>query len=424
MSKKNKQPFIISRSSSKSSIGGLDRSLSNSMDDLNNPGAFSLMNPALQDRNKILLTQTSFKNVFVLSQTDPRQLQELLDKYNSANLRYRDEEFTQQSELFITKIASDKSIPKEFKAKFPLFQILIAVAKIFMLNEYEIVVFACVLENLPWKIEEVVYNDEHNYLIEFPSNSGLELNSEAKKFIMYLLVVTFSMKQYLNDKSDIDLIQAYCEKICTNFTTLFSRWAKANGSNRFNYLAPEISKKYKTLSQRDYTDPLNSTKDYNIVVDNIMTLTGSYNSKNKGGNSPTNEPVYINHTQRPLINNHFVPEFKSDDLDPLPLISRGPSIFMSDFKPDPSVIFQNLPLEKRHSTLELDDSLKKKLKHEDSLPQFQRNESRGFQLTKPRENNDEPLIPGIPGLSRQNSNLSTGSDFGDGFRKTKSNFFQ
>jgi hypothetical protein len=33
---------------------------------------------------------------------------ELLEKYSQASVRFRDEEFTQQSELFITKIAQDK----------------------------------------------------------------------------------------------------------------------------------------------------------------------------------------------------------------------------------------------------------------------------------------------------------------------------
>ena len=33
---------------------------------------------------------------------------DLLDAYSQANLYYRDEEFTQQSESFITKIATDK----------------------------------------------------------------------------------------------------------------------------------------------------------------------------------------------------------------------------------------------------------------------------------------------------------------------------
>jgi len=35
-------------------------------------------------------------------------LPELLEKYSQDNLQYRDEEFTQQAEIFVTKIAGDK----------------------------------------------------------------------------------------------------------------------------------------------------------------------------------------------------------------------------------------------------------------------------------------------------------------------------
>lgn len=41
---------------------------------------------------------------------------ELLEQYTQANLYYRDEEFSQQAETFITKIAQDKK-SKEFDSK-------------------------------------------------------------------------------------------------------------------------------------------------------------------------------------------------------------------------------------------------------------------------------------------------------------------
>jgi len=42
---------------------------------------------------------------------------DLIEKYTQDNLQYRDEEFTQQAEIFITKIAADKkSITVSLKA--------------------------------------------------------------------------------------------------------------------------------------------------------------------------------------------------------------------------------------------------------------------------------------------------------------------
>lgn len=67
---------------------------------------------------------------------------ELLDKYTQANLFYRDEEFSQQADLFLTKIAMERKsnipfflpnrplVPDEFRVKYPLYQILISLSKV------------------------------------------------------------------------------------------------------------------------------------------------------------------------------------------------------------------------------------------------------------------------------------------------------
>ena len=85
----------------------------------------------------------------------------------------------------------------------------------------------------------------------------------------------------MNEKNDIDPIQAYCEKICNNFQALFNRWARQPSLQKFNYSATEMNKKFKVLAKREYNDRLAAPKDYNMMVDSIMSLTGSYNSKSK-----------------------------------------------------------------------------------------------------------------------------------------------
>ena len=42
-----------------------------------------------------------------------------------------------------------------------------------------------------------------------------------------------------------------------------------------------MNKKFKVLAKREYNDRLAAPKDYNMMVDSIMSLTGSYNSKSK-----------------------------------------------------------------------------------------------------------------------------------------------
>jgi len=290
MNNKKKPPFIISRSnSSRSSIAFLDKSLSNSFEDPM-PMVFRKQASFLSKQNSFNFHDSAFKSHYNIFKTDASLLPDLLEKYSQDNLQYRDEEFTQQAETFITKIAADKKIPKDLRAKFPLYQILISICKIFMLNEYEIVVFACSLDHCNWKIDEVVAPEEADFLREFPSNFGVEISDECKRFIMYLLIITFSLKQYLNEKINVDKVQAYCEKICMNFQALFNRWTKISSFHKFNYSAPEINRKFKYLSKREYGDNVTSVKDYNMIVDNIMVLTGSYSSKPKIDAKPMVSP--------------------------------------------------------------------------------------------------------------------------------------
>ena len=71
-----------------------------------------------------------------------------------------------------------------------------------MLNEYEIVVLGCALDHCGWKIEETVCPEEADFLREFPGNLGNDIDIECKRLIIYLLVITFSLK--VNPRFDIN----------------------------------------------------------------------------------------------------------------------------------------------------------------------------------------------------------------------------
>jgi len=88
-------------------------------------------------------------------------------------------------------------------------------------------------------------------------------------------------KQYLGEKNEVDQIQAYCEHICGSFQDLFNRWTRALQSFRFNYSLPEINRKFRYLAKKDLTGYQSSVKDYNMMVDEIMGLTGSYTARTK-----------------------------------------------------------------------------------------------------------------------------------------------
>lgn len=199
-----------------------------------------------------------------------------------------------------------------------------------MLNEYEIVVLGCALDHCSWKIDETVYAEEADFLKEFPGNLGNEIDSDCKRLIIYLLVITFSLKQYLNEKGEADKIHAYCESICINFQAIFNRWTRVSFYHKFNYSPLEINRKFRNLCQKETFDPLSTiNKDYNMVVDSIMNLTGSYKSKLNAKPiippQPAFQPnsIFHNFNMPPIIDTK--PIFA--DLPPLPSIAfeRGNS---------------------------------------------------------------------------------------------------
>ncbi len=63
-----------------------------------------------------------------------------------------------------------------------------------MFNEFEIIVFACVLDHCPWNMDDVLTVEQGVLLQEFPSNFGLEVANDCKRFIIYLLIVAFALK--------------------------------------------------------------------------------------------------------------------------------------------------------------------------------------------------------------------------------------
>ena len=52
--------------------------------------------------------QSAFKSNYTLFKIDAVLLPQLLEKYKEATLFYRDEQFSQQADHFLTKIAADR----------------------------------------------------------------------------------------------------------------------------------------------------------------------------------------------------------------------------------------------------------------------------------------------------------------------------
>lgn len=77
-----------------------------------------------------------------------KQNQALLKEYNKLKTIYEEERMTQQSHLYIRRIAHDKNKQLAHMFKYPLLQYLCNSAKIMLLNEFEIVSWAAWLDNI------------------------------------------------------------------------------------------------------------------------------------------------------------------------------------------------------------------------------------------------------------------------------------
>ena len=128
---------------------------------------------------------------------------------------------------------------------------------------------------------------------------------------------------------------------------LFTRYIR---NNPYRYDLTQINKKYQELSKKDFNENQN-IKDYNVIADSIMSLTGSYTNKKIFDQLP-NEPSL----QRiPTYSSDYPDLFPPDQLRHMtermegnshPLLSRGTSQMFYDFQndikiPKPSRSFSN-----------------------------------------------------------------------------------
>jgi len=216
--------------------------------------------------------------------------------------------------------------------------------------------------------------------------------------------------------------------------------------NKFNYSAPEINKKFKSLSLRDFSDQFSALKDYNTIVDNIMTLTGSYNSKSKT-DTPTNKPMTPPSlstgltdfpTQKSNIfhdlpsaydqKNLFYPDTLTPTLNRMgskgmdfnfmndPNGLKIPNVINNPMNRQPSFqLFNNMPLIKRQGSFEyFDDSNRKKVKTDEiGLPGLMRGDSSlikppefNTQISTKTNNENDELLYNLPIFSKKSSNVS------------------
>jgi hypothetical protein len=84
--------------------------------------------------------------------------------------------------------------------RFPVYKVLKAIAKIFLLNEIEAIFFAYLIKETNWDIRDKLITQNSDLVRDVVCIASDQ--PVYKNLILYLLLVTYSLKYFLNEQSE------------------------------------------------------------------------------------------------------------------------------------------------------------------------------------------------------------------------------
>lgn len=142
------------------------------------------------------------------------------------------------------------------------------------MNEVEAIFFAYMIRETNWDINDklITQNSEQVRDVVCYLNDQVEY----KNLILYLMLVTYSLKFFLNENIEELLEEAI--RICPNFKLIFENWAKKH-SNITKRINPKtLNKVYLDLHFRiRHEEP-----DFSLLVDSILQISPAYNPEKTG----------------------------------------------------------------------------------------------------------------------------------------------
>jgi len=155
--------------------------------------------------------------------------------------------------------------------KYPVYKVLKAIAKIFLLNEIEAIFFAYMVKETNWDTKDKLITQNSEQVRDVVCIASD--NPEYKNLILYLMVATYSVKFFLNDQVDIEKLQDEAARICPNFKLIFENWAKKHSHLTKRISLKTLNKVYQELTYKiRHEDP-----DFSLLVDSILQISPAYN---------------------------------------------------------------------------------------------------------------------------------------------------
>jgi ubiquinone/menaquinone biosynthesis C-methylase UbiE len=155
--------------------------------------------------------------------------------------------------------------------RYPVYKVLKAIAKIFLLNEIEAIFFAYMIRETKWDVKDKLITQNSEQVRDVVCIAS-DL-PEYKNLILYLMVATYSVKFFLNELADIEKLLEEASRICPNFRLIFENWAK-----KHSHLTKRISlKTLNSVYQELHFKIRHEDPDFNLLVDSILQISPAYN---------------------------------------------------------------------------------------------------------------------------------------------------
>lgn len=112
-----------------------------------------------------------------------------------------------------------------------------------LINEFESIFFAYVVQTNRWNIhDEIIHReaDEVRDIVCYPTE-----DEDYKCIILYLLLCGYTVKYYLNEEPDMFAIES--EKVCPEFRRIFQEWAKQYAQTTLKINPKSLNKVYRQI---------------------------------------------------------------------------------------------------------------------------------------------------------------------------------
>jgi hypothetical protein len=180
----------------------------------------------------------------------------------------------------------------DFNIRYPILKLLKAICRLLLINEFESIFFAYVVQTNRWRIDDEIIRSAVEDVRDIVCYSTDD--EDYKAVTLYLMLCGYTVKYYLNE--NVDMYAHESEKVCPNFRAIFEQWAKQYAQTTLRINPKSLNSKFKEIYLKRETRAIQT--DYNSLVDSLLQISPCYNpDKAKNEVQPAKEVSEYRHIQ-------------------------------------------------------------------------------------------------------------------------------